>query len=106
MDTLIDFVIPPSHIHFAAKKLFDSCGQIVDGSIAYIEPCGGGPVELHTHGHSHLFIVVEGQIKIHLGDTFKIVNINESFLVNGDIPHSVWNNSDTRSIVVGISVIK
>lgn len=101
----IDFVTPPNHIHFLAKKLFSECGHIIDGSIAYLEPDGGGPVDLHTHEHSHLFVVVEGQIRIYLGDSVKIVNSNESFLVDGSIPHSVWNNIQTRSVVIGISVV-
>jgi len=103
--SLADFVTPPNHIHFLAKKLFGECGNIIDGSIAYLEPNGGGPIELHTHEHSHLFIVVDGQIRIQLENSVKIVNANESFLVDGKIPHSVWNNQEAICIVVGISVM-
>ncbi|MEL7600213.1 MAG: cupin domain-containing protein [Proteiniphilum sp.] len=99
-----DFITPPNHIHFLAKKLFENCGEIIDGSIAYLEPNGGGPTDLHTHAHSHLFIVIQGQAKIILNGHEKIINKNESFLVNGNIPHSVWNNTDTTTIMVGISV--
>lgn len=99
-----DFLIPPNHVNFLAKKLFGNCGEIIDGSIAYLEPNGGGPIELHTHAHSHLFILIQGQAKIILNDTEKILNANESFLVNGNIPHSVWNNTDQTTVIVGISV--
>lgn len=99
-----DFITPPNHVKFLAKKLFEHCGEILDGSIAYLESGGGGPVQLHTHEHSHLFIVIEGQVKIQLGKEFKIINENESFLVKGYIPHSVWNNSKLRTIMIGISV--
>ena len=59
-----DFMTPPKHVNFRAKKLFGEMGRIVDGSVAYIELNGGGPTELHTHEHNHLFIVTEGEARI------------------------------------------
>ncbi len=100
-----DFITPPDHINFQAKKLFENCGEIVDGSIAYINAEGGGPTEKHTHKHNHLFIVVQGEAKILLDQETVIVKKNESFLVNGMIPHSVWNNSDGETVMIGITVI-
>ena len=44
-----DFITPPNHVNFLAKKLFGEIGEIIDGSIAYLQPNGGGPDELHTH---------------------------------------------------------
>lgn len=99
-----EFITPPNHIHFLAKKLFADCGEIIDGSIAYLEKGGGGPTDLHTHEHNHLFIVTSGQARIELGGEVKILNVNESFLVKGSIPHSVWNNIDGTTVMVGISV--
>lgn len=99
-----EFITPPNHIHFLAKKLFADCGEIIDGSIAYLEKGGGGPTVLHTHEHNHLFIVTSGQARIELGGEVKILNANESFLVKGSIPHSVWNNIDETTVMVGISV--
>ena len=99
-----EFITPPNHIHFLAKKLFADCGEIIDGSIAYLEKGGGGPTVLHTHEHNHLFIVTSGQARIELGGEVKILNANESFLVKGSIPHSVWNNIDGTTVMVGISV--
>lgn len=99
-----EFVTPPNHINFLAKKLFGDVGEIIDGSIAYLEKDGGGPTELHTHEHNHLFIVVEGQAKILLGNETIIISKNESYLVKGNIPHSVWNNIDTQTTMIGISV--
>ena len=87
-----------------AKKLFGQMGQIVDGAIAYISLDGGGPVEQHTHEHDHLFIVTEGEAKILLDNENVIVKKNESFLVKGKIPHSVWNNSDGETVMIGITV--
>lgn len=100
-----DFITPPNHIHFRAKKLFDSCGRIVDGSIAYISLNGGGPTEQHTHEHNHLFVVVQGEAKILLDKETVIVKKNESFLVQGTIPHSVWNHAEEETIMIGITVV-
>lgn len=99
-----EFMTPPKHVNFKAQKLFGQMGQIIDGSIAYISLDGGGPVEQHTHEHNHLFIVTEGEAKILLGDETVIVKKNESFLVEGKIPHSVWNNIDGETVMIGISV--
>ena len=100
-----DFITPPNHINFQTKKLFGESGQIMDGSIAYISLNGGGPVEQHTHKHNHLFIVVQGEAKILLDKDTVIVKKNESFLVKGEIPHSVWNNTDTETVMIGITVV-
>ena len=99
-----EFITPPEHIHLLAKKLFTDCGEIIDGSIAYLEKGGGGPTSLHTYEHNHLFIVFSGQARIELDGEVKIVNANESFLVNGKVPHSVWNNIEGTTVMIGISV--
>lgn len=99
-----EFITPPNHENFVAKALFESVGKIIDGSIAYIDLNGGGPTEKHTHEHNHLFIVTQGEAKILLGDEEVIVKKDESFLVNGKIPHSVWNNFNGETVMVGISV--
>lgn len=99
-----EFIIPPKHINFKAKKLFGEMGKIIDGSIAHIGLNGGGPSELHTHEHDHLFIVTEGEAKILLGDDEVTVGKNEAFLVKGCIPHSVWNSDEGETVMIGISV--
>lgn len=98
------FIVPPNHVNFEAKKLFGSVGEIIDGSIAYLNLQGGGPTEKHTHEHNHLFIVVKGSAKVLLGEEEIIINQDESFLVKGTIPHSVWNNQDAETVMIGISV--
>lgn len=99
-----DFMTPPNHINFSAKKLFGDSGEIIDGAVAYLGKNGGGPTELHTHEHNHLFIVVKGEAKIVLSDEEVIVHENESYLVKGSTPHSIWNNSDETTVMIGISV--
>jgi len=99
-----NFITPPNHINFLAKKLFGEVGEIIDGSVAYLEKQGGGPTQLHTHEHKHLFIVTKGEAKIILGEETVIVGENESYLVDGKIPHSVWNNIKETTVMVGVSI--
>ena len=94
----------PNHVNVEAKKLFGSVGEIIDGSIAYINLKGGGPTEKHTHPHNHLFIVVKGEAKAILGDAEVIIRQDEAFLVKGTIPRSVWSNQDDETVMIGISV--
>lgn len=102
-----EFITPPDHVNFKAKKLFGELGRITDGAIAYIQPNGGGPVTPHIHKHSHLFIVLQGEAKIILDNKEIVVKENESFVVDGQIPHSVWNNSSYKqAVMLGISVEK
>jgi len=98
------FITPPYHINFLAKKLFAGMGEIIDGSIAYLDENGGGPTELHTHVHNHLFIVVKGEAKVQYAEHEVIIKENDSYLVDGKMPHSVWNNGTEQTIMIGLSV--
>ena len=98
------FITPPNHVNFSAKKLFANMGEIIDGSIAYLDESGGGPTELHTHTHNHLFIVVKGEAKIKYAGSAVIIKENDSYLVKGETPHSVWNNGTEQAIMIGLSV--
>jgi len=69
-----------------------------------LEANGGGPTTPHTHPHSHLFIVTQGEAKVIFPNETHIIHCNESFIVNGNIPHSVWNNTDQTTIMIGITV--
>ena len=95
---------PPNHVNFKAKKLFAEMGEIIDGSIAYMDLSGGGPTEPHTHEHNHLFIVVKGEAKLLLDNEVVILRKDQSYLVEGKIPHSVWNNIPEETVMIGISV--
>lgn len=99
-----EFMTPPNHVNFLAKKLFGNSGKIKDISIAYLNKEGGGPIEQHTHFHDHLFIVTQGEAKIIYDDEIIILKKDEAFLVKGAVSHSVWNNIDDETIMVGISV--
>jgi mannose-6-phosphate isomerase-like protein (cupin superfamily) len=102
---MTEFIIPQKHIGFKAKKLTAELGEIKDCSIAYIQPNGGGPIELHTHSHNHFFIVTQGEAKILLGEKSVIIKKDESCLVDGNIPHAVWNNVDSETVMIGISIM-
>ncbi|MDE7293349.1 MAG: cupin domain-containing protein [Oscillospiraceae bacterium] len=49
-------------------------------------------------------MVTEGEAKIILGDDVVILRKNESFFVDGSIPHSVWNNRDEETVMIGINL--
>ena len=98
------FMTPPEQVNFQAKPLFGAEGAIKDGAIAYLAPQGGGPTTPHTHAHDHLFIVVQGEAKILRGGETVIVGKNEAFRVTGTIPHAIWNNLDSETVMIGISI--
>ncbi len=99
-----EFITPPGHSGFSAKKLFSENGKIKWGAIAYIEKGGGGPSGNHTHAENHIFIVADGEARVVLGDREVVIKKNESLFVVGTTPHSIWNNSDKVCQVIKISV--
>lgn len=99
-----EFITPPNHVNFLAKKLYGE-GHITDVSLAYLEKDGGGPLEKHTHKHDHFFIVTEGEAKMILADKTVILKKDQSLLVKGEIPHCIWNNTDTRTTMLGINIM-
>lgn len=86
------------------KKLFNETSAIHWGALAYIEANGGGPAGNHTHSDNHIFIVVDGEVEIILGNTSHIVKKDESIFVDGMIPHSIWNRGAETAKVIKISV--
>lgn len=99
-----NYITPPDHSLFLAKKLFSAEGGIMDGAIAHIKPGGGGPRTPHTHTHNHLFIVVEGTATILLDGREITVSRDCALTVTGALPHSVWNKEDIPLVMVGISI--
>lgn len=75
-----------------------------NGAIAYLAPDGGGPVTPHTHATDHLFIVTQGEAKVLLDGQERIIRENEAFIVKGGIPHSVWNNAQAETVMIGITI--
>lgn len=99
-----DFITPEGHKDFLAKKLFDGMGSIQWGALAYISKNGGGPEGNHTHPEDHIFIVVEGQAEVVLGEQTHVVKKDEMFYVDGMTPHSIWNREEEAAKVIKISV--
>lgn len=100
-----EFIVPPNHVKFKAKKIFGQItGDIVDCSIAYIEPKGGGPEPSHIHLHDHFFVVLEGCATIKMEDKKINVYAEEAILVKGSTIHSIWNESDKPLKMLGITV--
>lgn len=98
-----EFITPPGHSGFLAKKLFEKGGQIQWGAVAHIEPQGGGPAGGHTHPEDHLFLVIQGTATVCLGEEKVQVGENQAFFVDGSIPHSIWNFTGETITVVKIS---
>lgn len=99
-----EFITPQGHKNFHAKKLFNEAGQIKWGAIAYIEKDGGGPIGNHTHDDNHIFVIVEGEVEIFLENESHIVKKDETFFVDGRIPHSIWNHGSGVAKVIKLSV--
>ena len=53
-----------------------------------------------------IFIVVEGEARVVMGNETVIVKKNESCFVDGMVPHSIWNNGDQTATVIKISVAR
>ena len=81
-------------------KIYRKCDRIP--YIYYIEKGGGGPENNHTHSDNHIFIVVDGEVRVVLGDEETVVGKNESIFVDGMIPHSIWNNGEKTAVVIKI----
>lgn len=102
---MTDFFTPPNHVKFLSKNLCGKIeGEILEASIAYLEPYGGGPLENHTHNHDHLFFVVQGEARIQLEKEERVLKKDEAFLVKGSIPHSVWNNVEYKTVMIGLNI--
>lgn len=100
------FITPPDHVGFLAKKIFSNTDKITDGSIAYLAPNGGGPIKSHSHSHDHLFYVIKGEARVEYEDKIVIIKENSSYLVDGSKLHSVWNNLDSETIMLGFTAEK
>lgn len=102
-----EFMVPPHHTGFKAKKLYGEVpGHIADCAMAYIEPHGGGPSPSHTHPHDHFFIVVEGCATIQINQDRIQVNTDECLLVPGASIHSIWNETNQPLRMIGMTINK
>lgn len=98
-------IIPKNHIKFKARQLSSEIDEeIIDCSIAYIEPNGGGPSPDHAHPHDHLFTVVSGEIEVRTDGEKIILKDGMSLRVPGNRLHSVWNVSQKTAKVIGVSL--
>ena len=75
----------------------------------YIFASDAKPNEKPSNGHrtrfaDHLFIVTQGEAKVLLDGQERIIRENEAFVVKGGIPHSVWNNAQAETVMIGITL--
>ncbi|MDO4270559.1 MAG: cupin domain-containing protein [Eubacteriales bacterium] len=100
-----EFITPPDHFGFRAAKLFGAQGELLDGSLAVIEPGGGGPRPAHTHPQrDHLFYVISGEMRIQSGDETTLVRAGEYCRVPGALPHTTDNPGDCAAEVLGLTL--
>jgi len=102
----MEFFTPPNHFGFHAKKIYGIPieGSLIDCSIAYIEPAGGGPKPMHRHVHNHFFIVTEGEATIYENEQKTIVKKEEAIYVKGENLHTIHNESDQPLKMIGITI--
>ncbi len=48
--------------------------------------------------------MVKGEAKIITADEEIVIKQNDCYLLNGMIPHSVWNTYNGETVMIGISV--
>ena len=60
----------------------------------------------HTHSDNHIFIVVDGEVRIVTGDREIIAGKDQSVFVDGMTPHSIWNNGAKAAVVIKISTAR
>ena len=64
------------------------------------------PGNNHTHSDNHIFIVVDGEVRIVTGDREIIAGKDQSVFVDGMTPHSIWNNGAKTAVVIKISTAR
>jgi mannose-6-phosphate isomerase-like protein (cupin superfamily) len=103
---MTDFITPPNHFGFLAKKIYGTPidGCITDCSVAYIAPNGGGPKPSHSHPHHHFFIVTEGEATVYIKKEKILVSKDEAIFVNGQLEHSIWNETNSELKMIGITI--
>jgi mannose-6-phosphate isomerase-like protein (cupin superfamily) len=96
--------IPPGHLKFAAKWLAQKeTGAPVNVFWGDVGHEGGGPEPRHTHPHDHIFIIVEGEAKVVIGDEEHLLGSQQAIHITGTIPHAIWNVGPGELKMVGIS---
>ena len=99
-----EFIHPQGYVNFRAKKLFGMSGKILSGIIAYIDEDGGGPRPEHIHEYGHIYMLIQGGIEINVNNEKIRIRKNETFFVNGTVPHSVRNYFKGLTILVILNV--
>lgn len=99
-----EFMTPPDHINFHAKKLCGNLGEMLDCAVAVLDKGGEGPTKQHSHEHGHFFVVTKGEAYIEIDDEKIVLHENESCYVKSFAMHKVGNNIDDTTVMVGISI--
>lgn len=98
-DELSGFSMVPDMPGCEEKALAENMGRII-----HFGPMGGGPFILHSHDYSHLIAAVKGEISVVFEDEEIKLSCNESCVVDGKRPHSVWNRTESEATAVDVYI--
>jgi quercetin dioxygenase-like cupin family protein len=70
-------------------------------SVVYFELEPGGAVGTHTDSADEVVLVLEGKVRITLGDEKSVLSSGELTLVPGMVPHSVRNTGTGKARGIG-----
>ena len=73
-----------------------AAGLVFSGDAAYI-------VTAHDDSDDHIFVIVDGEVRIVTGDREIIAGKDQAVFVKGMTPHSIWNNGAKTAVVIKIS---
>lgn len=60
----------------------------------------GAQLPFHTHPQEQIGYLVEGRIKLHMGETFRIISPGDSWCILPDITHGAEILEDSRALEV------
>ncbi|MEJ2718364.1 MAG: cupin domain-containing protein [Deltaproteobacteria bacterium] len=77
------------HEGFLARSLYTSADKKTTLRILDIEPGGTGPVPPHSHSDIHLFVVLEGELEVDVGERTLTVPAGSYLEIEPDVSHQL-----------------
>jgi quercetin dioxygenase-like cupin family protein len=90
----------PSERLWSAFALHKGMGS-AQSSVVYFELEPGGAVATHTDSAEEVVLVLEGTVRVTLGDEQGLLSAGEFVLVPAMVPHSVRNSGTVRARGIG-----
>jgi mannose-6-phosphate isomerase-like protein (cupin superfamily) len=86
------------NIHFGVERLAFPDIQVMDPRMLRIAP--GSNNEFHKHAHESIFVVLEGEGEVRVGDRWSPVKTGDVAFVPRWIPHQTRNTSRAQDLVI------